>query len=91
MIRTYIVNQKDELLSDNVSISKAVYTKSSVIYNTGRVYYFSYVVKDENYKLEVSKIKSSLLVGDTVLIKYSLEDPSVAKVIDFKFMKKFKI
>ena len=28
--------------------------------------------------------------GDTVLIKYSIEDPSVAEVIDFCYMKKHK-
>ena len=31
-----------------------------------------------------------LIKGDTVLIKYSLEDPRIAEVIDFCYMKKHK-
>ena len=52
--------------------------------------FFKYKVKNKNYIFNENRDFSSMKIGDTLLIKYSLKNPSVARVIDKCYMQKYK-
>jgi hypothetical protein len=51
---------------------------------------FIYKVKGVKYSLEDTGDFTFMKIGDTVLIEYSLKDPSVARVVDKCYMQKYK-
>lgn len=51
---------------------------------------YRYSVSGKEYKYDESRNFNSLKVGDTILIKYSVEDPSVARVVEKYYMKKYR-
>lgn len=53
----------------------------------GKFYFF---VNHKKVKLKEYSYFSHLKKGDTVLIEYAVEDPTVARVIDKYYMKKYK-
>lgn len=52
--------------------------------------YFRYEIKQKTYRFKQSGDFSMLSVGDTVEIEYSIEDNSVARVINKHYMYKYK-
>jgi hypothetical protein len=52
--------------------------------------YFYYYVGKKKFKIREKQNFSHLKKGDTVLIRYAVEDPSVARVIDKYYMQKYK-
>lgn len=51
---------------------------------------FEYDLNGHNIEFSDKGNFRMLRIGDTVLIKYSIEDPSVARVIDKYYMEKYK-
>lgn len=49
---------------------------------------FTFSVGDKNYECKQTGNYTKLKIGDTVLIEYAAENPSVARVIDKYYMKK---
>lgn len=82
VIGTYIKNRRKDLLAENTNTTYAVFEKTVNIYNTGPVSYFHYTIGKTKFNSEHYGRFSTLKKGDSVLIKYSLEDPSIYKVID---------
>jgi hypothetical protein len=51
---------------------------------------FEFKIKNKKYTFNDSGDYTFLKIGDSVLIEYSLKDPSVARVIDKCYMQKYK-
>lgn len=51
---------------------------------------YKYLVNGRKYEYEENRNFNDLSIGDTVLIEYSIEDPSVARVVDKYYMQKYK-
>ncbi len=51
---------------------------------------FKFLVKNKKYSFRHNGDFSFLKVGDTVLIEYAVDDPTVARVKDRYYMKKYK-
>ncbi|WP_417265161.1 hypothetical protein [Brumimicrobium sp.] len=90
-IGVFYENKKKKLLSTNTKVTHGYLTKRINVARSCNESYYYYYIKNNKFEIWECGLKPFLEIGDTVLIKYSLEAPSVAKVIDFKFMKKFKI
>ncbi|HRO75734.1 MAG TPA: hypothetical protein PLP27_06280 [Crocinitomicaceae bacterium] len=53
--------------------------------------HFKYTIKGKEYKFSQSgDYYKDMNIGDTVFIKYAIEAPSVARVIDRYYMQKYK-
>jgi hypothetical protein len=91
-ILNYFLDKRyDNLISKNTKKTIAIYDGYEVGYNSGPVSYFYFRSKNNNMELlDLYGKYNFLQKGDTVLIIYSKEDPSVGKVIDFCYMKKHK-
>lgn len=90
IIGFYNQNRREKLLKFNTKETHAIYDGFAIVKNTGPESYFYFKVNDQKIlTFELGKYEF-LQKGDTVLIKYSLEDPSVAEVIDFCYMRKHK-
>ena len=90
IIGFYTKSKKERMLSLATLKTVAIYKETIVHYNTGPTSYFLYKANNVGYILNQYGKFDFLQKGDTVLIEYSKEDPSVARVIDFKYMQKFK-
>ena len=86
----YNKNKRQSLLANNTKISFAIYDGNTVVRNSGTISYFYLKLKNRIILIEELGKYGFLSKGDTVLVKYSLEKPDVAKVIDFCYMKKHK-
>lgn len=56
-------------------------------FRNGRFYFF---VNKERFEIKEFRNFKELTKGDTVLIEYSVEDPSVARVVDKYYMKRYR-
>jgi len=81
---------KEEKLNSNTNTTHGIYNREIKSAYSGSVWVFDYVVDLNEYSIIEHVLKTNLQKGDTVLIEYSKEDPSVARVIDFRYMQKFK-
>jgi hypothetical protein len=77
-------------MSKNTKQTIAIYDSYTTVRITGPISYFYFEHNHRKILLEELGKYDFLKKGDTVLIKYSLEDPSIAEVIDFCYMKKHK-
>ncbi len=75
-------------MTNNTIITKAVFVRSFVSKNSGSISVYSFDKNGEKEEVLISGKSSLINMGDTILIKYSREDPSLAEVIDFSYMKK---
>jgi len=89
-VSEFLKNRSKKLLSKNTIISIAKFQNVVTMRNRGPVSYFEFKHFNEKIIVDVNGLYPFLKQGDTVLIKYSREDPTVAKVIDFCYMKKYK-
>ena len=88
--KIYNENRFDKLISKNTKDTIGFFSHTNFSSKTGPHSNFIFYVKNKQMKLQIIGEYKFLKKGDTVLIKYSNEDPSVAKVIDFYYMKKYK-
>ncbi len=79
-----------KLLSKNFKKTLAIYDDYNNSVKGKPFSNFYFYLKNTKIKFEEDGIYDFLELGDTVLIKYSIEDPNVAEVIDFCYMKKHK-
>lgn len=87
----YIIDKRYErLMSKNTKQALAIYDDLIIMRNRGPVSFFIFKEKTDNILIDINGEYNFLQKGDTVLIKYSIEDPTVAEVIDFCYMKKHK-
>ena len=90
-ILNYFVQKRNhELISRNTLETYAFYDSYTVVKNTGPISYFNFQVKGQKILFYELGKYDFLKKGDTVLIKYSAEDPNIAEVIDFCYMQKYK-
>jgi hypothetical protein len=81
---------KEERLKSDTGVTFGVYDREIKSAYSGSVWVFNYELNQINYSIKEHNLTSNLKQGDTVLIEYSLEDLSVARVIDYKYMEKYK-
>jgi hypothetical protein len=86
----YADKRWNRLMSKNTNKTFAYVTGYSHLYRGGTVLDFKYYVNGKKHESFISFKDKTLKKNDTILIKYSIEDPSVVKVIDFCYMKKHK-
>jgi len=90
LIGNYNKNRKEKLLSSNTKIVTGIFERSYIQVNTGMFLVFKSKVKNKAFYFEIYENLGFIKKGDTVLIKYSVEDPNIAEVIDFCYMQKYK-
>jgi len=90
LIGNYNKKSKEEQLSSNTRIVKGIFVKSITHVNTGIFSLFLSKYGNQEIYFEIYEFRDFLKKGDTVLIKYSMENPTIAKVIDFCYMQKYK-
>lgn len=83
-----ILNEKYNYIMSDTRKGKVVFEERFISKNSGLCSVYTY---SNNKKIMIyGGCGDFLKKGDTVLVKYSIEDPSVAEVIDFCYMKKHK-
>ena len=90
IIRNYLDNRYKKLMTKNTKNTKAVFVRSFISKNSGSMSVYSFDKNGKKEELLISGKSTLIKIGDTVLIKYSREDPSLAEVIDFSYMKKYE-
>lgn len=83
-------NRRLQLLSSNTMESIAIFQERYVSKNGGPISVFTFKIENNTIKSEVYKKFEHLQKGDTVLIKYSIQAPSIIEVLDKYYMKKYK-
>ncbi len=86
----YTENRHNKLLFKNFKKTFAIYDDYNNSVKGKSFSNFYFYLKNKRIKFEEEGIYDFLKLGDTVLIKYSIEDPNVAGVINFCYMKKHK-
>ena len=84
-----LVNQK-KLQKEKSSICKGFVDRKIKSGSGGKVIVIYFNVKNYSYSIIESDNNDFIQKGDTVLVKYLVGDPSIAKVIDFCYMQKHK-
>lgn len=82
IVGTYNKNQRNALLNGDTSTTYAVFDKTVVFPNTGPVSYFHFKLGNIIFESDHIGRFKGLSKGDSVLIKYSVEDPNVFEVVD---------
>lgn len=90
VITRYVKNIRQDNLLEDSKQTTAIFYESNFVYRTGYISHFKYKVNGKKYELNQPMKITSLEKGDTVLIEYSIKDPSVAKVVDLYYMEKYK-
>ncbi len=90
VIGEFVKKRRLNLLSQNTNQIIAKYGDFTVMRNRGPVTFFTYKLKNEVFTIDVNGKYDFLQKGDTVIVKYSIEDPSVATVVEFCYMKNHK-
>lgn len=90
LIGNYNKNRREKLLSSNSKIVTGIFERSYTQINTGIILVFKSKIKNKEIYFEIYENRGFIKKGDTVLIKYSVDDPNIAEVIDFCYMQKYK-
>lgn len=90
LIGNYNINRREKLLSSNTKIVTGIFQRSYTQINTGLILVFKSKIKNKVIYFEIYENLEFIKKGDTVLIKYSVEDPNIAEVLDFCYMQKYK-
>ena len=77
-------------LKQDIKTVKGLFNRNIKSAYSSDVAVFRYTVNGENYSIIIESKKKHLQKNDTVLIKYSIDDPSIAEVIDYCYMGKYK-
>ncbi len=85
----YYDNRRNNLFKKSSIVKGILFeeTHESVRTAHGQFYFF---INHKKVKLKEYSFFSHLKKGDTVLIEYAIEDPTVARVKDKYFMRKYK-
>lgn len=88
MFNIFYQNHKEELLANSKIVTGKLISEehSSQKFINGR---FTYFVNEKKYCLRYTGDFSYMNIGDSVLIEYAIEDPSLARVVDRYYMKKY--
>lgn len=78
------------LLSKNTKITFAFYHKGFISVGSGKRSVFQFKLKNKKVFFIIMERYDFLQKRDTVLIKYSVEDPEIVEVIDYCYMQKYK-
>jgi hypothetical protein len=82
---------KERKLNNEKSlIAKGVVDRRIKSGSGGKVIVVFYKVKNQSYSIIENDIYDFIEKGDTVLVKYSDDDPSISKVLNFCYMQKYK-
>jgi len=89
VINIFYQNHKEELLENSKIVTGKLISEehSSQKFINGR---FTYFVNKKKYCLRYTGDFSYMNIGDSVLIEYAIQDPSIARVVDRYFMKKYR-
>ncbi len=79
----------DKQMEDTIE-TEAFYIKNSHVYNFGPTSYYYYYVNYDKYKGSFRDTDMFLKKGDTILIKYSRENPELSEVVNVYYMQKYK-
>lgn len=91
IIYTFVKEKKDaELLSNSLEHLGILTKKNSGNSHAPSSGDFKYKIDKIEYSFNQSGTFDFMEVGDTVLIEYAVEDPSVARVVDKYYMKKYR-
>jgi|SRR6218665_203527 len=91
LIFDYIKEDKDERLLKNSSVTTArLIKKKSGAVKSPKSGIFVYEVNGKEYEFYQAGNYLFMQLGDTVLIEYAKKDPSVARVKDKFYMRKYK-
>lgn len=83
-------SKKSEMLSQNTKIDFGFF-ESKANQNKGTYFYtYNYFVKGKKFILESRFGHHSLQKKDTVLIKYSLKDPTYCEIENSYYMRKYR-
>jgi hypothetical protein len=75
----------------NNQIAKAIVIKKDNNHVMGYGVHVRFKVRDEEHVSKTPECDCSMLdIGDTILIKYSIENPKIFKVVDKYYMQKYK-
>ncbi|OJX38802.1 hypothetical protein [uncultured Flavobacterium sp.] len=90
IILSQISNHDYEKQMENTSETKAFYIKNFHVKNFGPTSYYYYYVDHHKYQGSFYDTDTFLKKGDTILIKYSKENPSLSEVVDKYYMQKYR-
>lgn len=90
-VRFILDKRSEKLLEDSSNtLTFAYYQGSSFVRSSSWASGFKYELNGREYYLRTRGKINFLEKGDTVLIEYSIKDPSVAKVVDLYYVEKYK-
>ena len=90
IIGSFIRDRRNNLLQDKTKTTKGIFKKFTDMAKVCDESDFEYQINGEKFELTVCGEFSFLQKGDTVLIKYSLKDPSVSELMDVYYMNKYR-
>lgn len=70
--------------------TEAYFIENIHMKNIGPTSYYYYYVNNKKYEGYFRDTEMFFLKNDTILIKYSTEDPSISEVVDKYYMQKYK-
>lgn len=85
-----LFNRRNKIKMENTIITEAFYIDNVHIKNNGPISSYYYSVENKRYENGFYDTDKFLQKGDTILIKYSKEDPSLSEVVDKYYMQKYK-
>lgn len=74
----------------NTNETNAFYVKNIHVKNIGPTSYYYYYVNNKKYEGYFHDTEKFFKKNDTILIKYSIEDPSISEVVEKYYMQKYK-
>ena len=83
-------NRRAELLKGKTNQTTGIIIDKFVAANSGNVVVIRFEVNSDVNEIWYNKKYEYLEKGDTILIKYSVEDPTVIEVVDPCYMQKHK-
>lgn len=66
---------------------EAIFIESHIVYNTGRINIFEFQINGKKYETKIYGNFKDLESNDTVLIKYSIDDPTITEMVDPDYIK----
>lgn len=88
VIANYFLEKRKDYLMTKTKNSLGIVTHISKT-SKGPIISYRYIVKGQNYISDYHG-GSFIQESDTIKIKYSIEDPSLSKVLSFCYMQKYK-
>lgn len=89
VFRLFQNTREDRLLEETKQIKTILTEINKSAVRSPATGKYRYSVNGTDYEYEENRNFNDLKVGDTILIEYSVEDPSVARVVDKYYMKKY--